>query len=165
MHLYAPSNHVQNLRNEVIHTYIQTIILSGCKKEICICIKIQVCFRVFKPRDQNAWKNSACVLVKLLHYNFTRTQADFFTHFGLVAASISNYFYLNYLTVLVYFIEYISIQRYQVDIKIRGTAEISNFCSSSNLYITLISLYSPFFIYYRTLYIFNIVTLLRHVLL
>jgi hypothetical protein len=41
MHLYAPSNHVQNLRNEVIHTYIQTSILSGCKKEIYICIKIQ----------------------------------------------------------------------------------------------------------------------------
>jgi hypothetical protein len=41
MHLYAPSNHVQNLRNEVIHTYFQTSIISGCKKEICICIKIR----------------------------------------------------------------------------------------------------------------------------
>jgi hypothetical protein len=41
MHLYAPSNHVQNLRNEVIHTHIQTSILSGCKKEIRICIKIR----------------------------------------------------------------------------------------------------------------------------
>jgi hypothetical protein len=41
MHLYAPSNHVQNLRNEVIHIYIETSILSGRKKEICICIKIR----------------------------------------------------------------------------------------------------------------------------
>jgi hypothetical protein len=41
MHLYAPSNQVQNLRSEVIHTYIKTSILSGCKKEICICIKIR----------------------------------------------------------------------------------------------------------------------------
>jgi hypothetical protein len=41
MYLYAPSDHVENLRNEVIHTYIQTSILFGCEKEICICIKIR----------------------------------------------------------------------------------------------------------------------------
>jgi hypothetical protein len=39
--LYAPLNHVRNLRNEVIHACIQMSILFRCKKEICICIKIR----------------------------------------------------------------------------------------------------------------------------
>jgi hypothetical protein len=39
--IYIYMHDVRNLRNEVIHTYIQMSILSGCKKEICICIKIR----------------------------------------------------------------------------------------------------------------------------
>jgi hypothetical protein len=40
MHLYAPSNHVENLSNEVIHTHIQMTRLFGCRKEIRTCIII-----------------------------------------------------------------------------------------------------------------------------
>jgi hypothetical protein len=39
--LYAPQNPDQNLRNEILHTYIQMSVLFVCKKEICICIKIR----------------------------------------------------------------------------------------------------------------------------
>jgi hypothetical protein len=41
MHLYAPSNHVYNLKNEIIHTYNLNEHNFGCNKEICICIKIR----------------------------------------------------------------------------------------------------------------------------